>query len=238
MTKARDLILEAMDDAGITGIGQTPLAEDVNKALTRLNELIAQWSRRRWMVYHLVDVVFQGTGATSYSIGPGGDINTNRPDAIEAGFFRQLAGVPGNTVDYNLVVLQAREDYNRIALKNLGSFPYYVFYDSDFPLGNIYIWPLPSSLYEIHLSVKPPLQSFPTLDTDYNLPPEYMEAMRLNLAVRLRITYQLPPDAALIQLAKVALNTIKNTNAQIPLLQMPGGLVRGSNYNIYSDQGS
>jgi hypothetical protein len=235
MTTALDLITGAMDDAGIIGVGQTPLAEDTNKALSRLNAMIAQWSRRRWLVYHLIDIVFTGTGALSYSIGPGGDIPLNRPDRIEAGYFRQLAGLPGNNVDYPLAILQSREDYNQIVLKTMASVPAYVFYDSDFPLGNIFIWPLPNSTYEMHLSVKPALQSFPTLDTAFVLPPEYEECIRLNLAVRLRVAYQLGPDAGLIGLAKVALNTIKNTNAQIPLLQMPSDLVRGNIYNIFSD---
>jgi hypothetical protein len=237
MTTALDLINGAMDDAGLTGVGQTPLAEDVNKALTRLNAMVAQWSRRRWMVYHLVDIVFTGTGALSYSIGPGGDISVNRPDRIESGFFRQNAGVPGNAVDFDLTILQSREDYNRIALKGLGSFPLYAFYDSGFPLGNIFIWPLPDANYEMHLSVKPALQSFPALNTVFNLPPEYEEAIRLNLAVRLRVTYSLPADAGLIGLAKVALNTIKNTNAQIPSLLMPDGLRTGGGYNVYADHG-
>jgi hypothetical protein len=238
MTTALDLITGAMDDAGIIGVGQTPLAEDTNKALSRLNAMIAQWSRRRWLVYHLIDIVFTGTGALSYSIGPGGDISVNRPDRIEAGYFRQLAGLPGNNVDYPLAILQSREDYNQIVLKTMASVPAYVFYDSDFPLGNIFIWPLPNSTYEMHLSVKPALQSFPTLDTAFVLPPEYEECIRLNLAVRLRVAYQLGPDAGLIALAKVALNTIKNTNAQIPLLQMPSDLVRGNIYNVFSDTSS
>lgn len=237
MTTALDLITGAMDDAGIIGVGQTPLAEDTNKALTRLNAMIAQWSRRRWLVYHLIDITFVGTGALSYSIGPGGDIPLARPDRIEAGYFRQIVGVSGNFVDYPLIVLQSREDYNRLTLKTLASFPSYVFYDSAFPTGNIFVWPLPDATYEMHLSVKPALQTFPALNTAFNLPPEYEECIRLNLAVRLRVAYQLPPDQGLVALAKVALNTIKNTNAQIPLLQMPNDLVgsNGPSYNVFSD---
>jgi hypothetical protein len=234
MTTALDLITGAMDDAGITGVGQTPLAEDTNKALNRLNAMIAQWSRRRWLVYHLTDIVFTGTGALSYSIGPGGDISVVRPDRIEAAFFRQLTGAPLQ-VDFPLKVLDAREDYNRIALKGLASFPSCLFYDTGFPLGHIFIWPLPDQNYEMHLSVKDTLQSFPALNSAFVLPPEYEEAIRTNLAVRLRVAYQMQPDAGLIGLAKIALNTIKNTNAQIPQLQMPRALVSGGSYNIYSD---
>lgn len=236
MSTARDLITLALKDAGIVGVGQTANAEDVNDGMTRLNSMIAQWAQRRWLVYHLVDVVFQATGALSYTLGIGGDIPSTRAAQIEAAFFRQTAGVPGNLVDYQLDVLYSREEYNRIALKAMSGFPQLLFYDSGWPLGNVFIWPVPSNLYEIHLSIKSTLQTFTNLTNAFNLPPEYEEALRLNLAVRLRIAYQLPSDAGLNGLAKLALNTIKNANAQIPTLQLPRGLVGGNRpYNIYSD---
>lgn len=236
MTTARDLINDALKDSGAIGVGQTALAEDINDGLKRLNAMMAQWTRQRWLVYHLIDVAFTADGSQNYSIGAGGDLNYPRPDRIEAAFFRQVVGVPGNQVDYPLDVLNSREDYNRIALKSMGSFPSCLFYDSGFPLGYVYIWPVPSDQYEIHLSLKATLQSFTDLNAAFALPPEYEEAIRLNLAVRLRIKYQMPIDPQLIGTAKYALNVIRNSNAQIPTLQMPNGLVRGGgNYNIFSD---
>jgi hypothetical protein len=236
MTTARDLITLSLKDAGIVGVGQTANAEDINDGLTRMNAMIAQWSRRRWLVYHLVDVVFPATGALSYSIGVGGDINTNRPDQIESGFFRQTVGTIPNQVDYPLQILTSRENYNLISLKSLNSFPQYLFYDSGWPLGHVFIWPLPSNLYEVHLSIKATLQQVGNLTDDIDFPPEYEEALRLNLSVRLRVAYQMPPDPGLNALAKVALNTIKNANAQVPTLQLPGRLVgRRLPYNLYSD---
>lgn len=236
MTTARDIITAALKDAGVIGVGQAVSAEDASDALLRLNGMMAQWARRRWLVYHLVDVSFQATGALSYSIGSGGDIAFTRPNRIEAAFFRQTAGVPGNQVDYPLDIMNSREDYNRIALKAMQSFPQYLFYDSGYPLGNVFIWPVPTNLYEIHLSIKIPLQTFANLSDVIDLPPEYEEAIRLNLGVRLRPSHQLPADPQLTALAKVALNTLKNSNAQIPTLQMPTDLVRGMVYNVFSDQ--
>lgn len=235
MSTALDIIKASLKDCGAIGVGQTPLSEDTNDALTRLNAMMAQWIRRRWLVYHLVDIVFTGTGQLFYTIGPGGDISTTRPDRIEAAFFRQTTAPSGNRVDYPLDVLSAREEYNLIALKTMQSFPYCLFYDSAYPLGNVYVWPVPNSQYEMHLSVKAPLQQFTSLTDVVNLPPEYEECIRLNLAVRLGISYQLPPNPSLVSLAKVALNTIKNTNTQIPSLQMPSDLYRGTLYNIFSD---
>lgn len=234
---ARDLILSALKDAGAIGVGQTPSAEDINDAFDRLNGMMAQWSRQRWLVYHLIDVAFTADGSLNYSIGTGGDLNYPRPDRIEAAFFRQLINSPGNEVDYPLEVLNSREDYNRITLKGLASFPSVVFYDSGYPLGYVYIWPVPNDQYEIHLSLKATLDQFANLNTAVILPPEYKEALRTNLAVRLKVSYQMPIDPQLIGLAKSALNVIRNSNAQIPTLQMPNDLVRGGgNYNVFSDR--
>lgn len=237
MTTAGDLIALAFREAGVVGVGQTAGAQDTNDALTVLNGMIGQWNRRRWLVYHLIDVTCQGTGLLNYSVGPGGDFNVPRPDRIEAAFFRQTTNSPpANNVDYPLAPIWSREEYNDIALKSLNSFPQVYFYDSGFPLGYVFIWPLPSDQYEIHLSIKDTLLTFGGLTDNINLPPEYFEALHYNLAVRLRPLFQLPPDNSIIQLAKLALNTLKNANAQIPALQMPANLVHGSNYNIYSDQ--
>ena len=86
-----------------------------------MNMMLAQWQRKRWMVYSLDDVAFTPTGAASYTVGLGGTVNIPRPDRIEAAFVRLTNGAM--PVDYPLALLEAREDYNKIALKNLQTFP-------------------------------------------------------------------------------------------------------------------
>lgn len=238
MITGRALITLAMKDAGVLGVGQTPLAEDMNDGLTNLNAMLAQWARRRWLVYSLTDISFVATGAMSYSLGAGGDINVPRTNSIESAYFRQIVAAPGDMVDYPLAILYAREDYNKIALKGMASFPTVLFYDSGWPLGYVFIWPVPSSLYEIHLTLKTAFIAFSSLNDGVSFPPEYEEAMRLNLAVRLRVSYRMPSDPQLNGLAKIATNTVKNSNAQIPLLSFPSDLPRnvGGRYNIFSDR--
>jgi hypothetical protein len=93
------------------------------------------------------------TGAQSYTVGTGGDFNVARPDRLEAAFVRQLIPSGQNQIDFPLQILQAREDYNRIALKTMGTLPQVIFYDSAYPLGVIYPWPVPqASIYQIHLT--------------------------------------------------------------------------------------
>lgn len=236
-TTPLQIITQALKKAGVLGVGQTPLAEDTNDAFDDLNDMLGQWQRKRWLIYHLVDYEVTGTGALFYTVGPGEQFDINpRPDKIESAFFRQLIQSQPNQVDYPLSIIEAREDYNLIALKQLQSFPQYIFYDSGFPIAKVYPWPLiQSNLYSLHITVKDTLSQFTNLTQIIELPLEYMAALKFNLAVRLRQAYQLPADPILVGLAKDALNVIRNANAQIPRLQIPSALIRPGIYNIYSD---
>lgn len=237
MTTPAEMIALALVDAGIYGQSQTASAEDTNNAFRRLNWMISQFARKRWLVYHLIDVAFTTTGAESYTVGSGGNFNTPRPDKIESAFARQLLPGSPNQIDYPLEILQSREDYNRIRMKTLGSWPSLVFYDSDYPLGHLYVWPVPAaSQFSIHISLKQPLSQFATLTQDIDLPPEYEGALFYNLVVRLQTAFKIPLDPVAVALAKDGLNVLRGSNTQIPTLRMPGAVLgRGRAYNIYSD---
>lgn len=232
---ARDLISLVLKNSGVIGVGQDPLPEDINDCFSALNLMLATWAKKRWMVYHQIDVAKAATGALSYTVGIGGDFNTPRPDKIEAAYVR-MTNVTSNQPDYPLVVIQAREDYSRITLKTLNSFPTYCFYDSDFPLGNLYAWPVPSNLYEIHIIVKSQLTQIANLSDIVALPAEYAEAIIWNLARRIRPAYQLPPDPQVNNLARETFNAIVQANVQIARLTMPPTLLNKGRYNIYADR--
>lgn len=236
MTTARDIISLSLFDTGIFGTGMTPAGADTNNALIRLNEMISQWQRQRWLVYVLTDNALAMTGAQSYTIGTGGQFNVARPDRLEAAYIRQVTPAAPNQPDYPLELIQSREAYSNIVLKQLGSFPRYIFYESSFPLGNVFPWPLPSSLYSLHLILKGVLQTFATLDTVYAMPEEYKAALRWNLCKVLMLAYRIPEDEGINKQAASSLNIIRNANAQLPTLRMPPELVRPSLYNVFSDQ--
>jgi hypothetical protein len=242
VTSAADIVRLALKDAGVLGVGQTASAEDTNDVFDTMNLMLAQWSIKRWLVFHLLDMSVVSTGAISYTVGPGGDINTGssqRPDRLEDGcFYRQLitASSP-NQIDYPLSLLESREDYSRIGLKQLSTIPQYIFYDPAMPLGVIYPWPIPSAVkYEIHIAIKDQLQQFANLADTINLPNQYKAALRYNLGATIRPLYQMPPDPTLTALALTSLNIIKNSNAAIPRLRIPIQLGRGALYNIFSDR--
>lgn len=239
MTTVLDIVTLALKDAGIVGLGQTPSATDSNDAFTRLNWMLSSWQRKPWNVWHTVDVAKVSTGAQSYTCGPGGDFSiAYRPEKLRSAFFRQTNPPNPNQVDYNLEILDSRDDYNRIPLKQMVAFPSYVYYDAAMPQANVFFWPVPqAAIYEMHIVVTAQLAGFTSLqeNVDY-LPPEYFSALHSNLACVLRDAYGLPPKPALMMKAKGDLNTIKVANTQIGRLTVPAELVRPGIYNPYSDR--
>lgn len=322
MTTARDIVNLAMKQVGVLGIGQTLNFEDTDDGFTYLRNMVALWQKKRWLVPSLQKVTFTADGSISYTVGIGGDVNIQRPNDIKAAYVVQL-NTGSNPVSLPMRKIFSYEDYARIAVKNLPSLPDHFFYDGQFPLANLYCWPIPSSQYQINIIFESLLgfgttitegeitapgtlytdaiynnvaltggsgtgataditvtagavaivslltggQDYaigdvlsadaatiggtglgftwtvgdvgPNIDTEIIMPPEYEEALVLNLSIRLSAMYQMPASAETRQLAKAALNTIKIANTQVPALTMPmaPGLRTGKAFNIYNADG-
>ncbi len=275
-----DLIRLALRSTGVTGVGQSPTADDATDCLAFLTMLVAQWQRKRWLVWDLADTAVVSTGAASYTVGlatpilgpatfglfpvsyvglapgtvwndggtlaiiPGGSTaiwpalvpgvisaGTNgafavaRPDRIESAFARLLPSGGGLAVDFPLGIIESREDYNEIGLKGLSTFPSAVFYDSAFPVGLLYFWPIPAAgQFELHIATKASLPVYTYLTDLLNVPPEYIEAMLYSLAVRISMNYGQQPNPGHVAALRASLNTLRQANTQIATLDMPAGV--------------
>lgn len=165
MTTARDIITLSLKEAGILGVGQTALAEDINDCLVLLQRMLKQWQTKRWVVPALQDISMPWNGQKSNTIGPGGYFNVNRPNDVKSGYIVQLN--TGTTpISLPLSKIFSYEDYIRITVKELNSLPDHFFYDNHFTkgLGNVFVWPLGTSQYEVHLLVPVPLLFPSTID--------------------------------------------------------------------------
>ena len=222
-----DLITFVLRASGINGVGQTPLAEDSNTGLDFLRMLMSQWQRKRWLIWNEAEISVVSTGANFYTIGPGQDFDTARPDKVHAAWCRMQPFAGPNPVDIHLGIIEAKEDWAGITIKDLHSIPSAVFYDSSWPVGRVYFWPVPpASHYELHLVVKATLPTYTTLTDPLNLPPEYMEAVMWSLCVRLQMAYGLPARPDHVAAMKQAMNVVMMANSQIATLSMPAALGR------------
>lgn len=232
-----DLFKLTLKTAGILGVGQSASAEDINDTAQYASAMIGQYQKRRYLVYHIQEQSIACTGAQSYSVGPGGDFSmASRPSIINYAFARQVINANPNQIDYPIFILPARETYAQVAMKQLQSFPQWAFYDADFPLANLFVYPVITSQFSLYIGWPALLQTIGALTDTIILPPEYQEGLLYPLAKRLRVAWQLPPDEELNGLAKAALETMRTANAQIPQMRMPNILREGARYNIFSDR--
>jgi hypothetical protein len=241
MTTVSDVINEAWRKAGLLGLGQSMTGDDQVSGLSDFNDMIAQWNSQRWMTWDLVTIGYISTGASSYTVGPSGNFNVAvRPDRIESAFLRQLV-VSGLNVDTPIEIIPSREEYNRLSLKGLISFTIYAYYDNSYPTGTVYFYPSPNAVaYQVWLSFKNaiPVYTMQTIASALSIPPQYIAAIKFNLAKRFRQAYGkgLRPDPELNALARSSLDIVKQSNLQIPELIMPKVLIiQSSGYNILSD---
>jgi hypothetical protein len=236
----QSLISLALRAIGVLGEGQIASAEANTDGFNVLNGMMGQWNRRRWMIYQEVDYAIPVTGAQSYTVGPGANLSIPRVDRLEFAYYRQFAqNAPGQQfVDFPLRLCPSYEDYSRIALKELTSWPTKAFFDSGYPVGTLYVNPIPTVLTDaIHIGVKQHIAQFSALVQSINLPDEYVETIWTNLAVRAAAIFPgsvLTDDTRGLAMASMAL--IQTANTQIPTMSMPTGLTRRPLYNIFSGQ--
>ena len=245
------LIGLALRQLGVGAQGTVPQAADLSDGVLHLNLMLAQWQRRRWLVPTLVDLVAVSTGFVDLFVGPGRDFDTSqRPDRIEVAFARYLGtgtGVadfgiadfdqsdfetngldaPGLAIDYPLTVIESREDYSAISIKNLRTFPYAAFYAPEYPVGRLNVWPIPAAgKWEIHLVCKQVLSGTLALTDILPLPPEFWDAIMWKLAARMAPSYGQEASPTVAVMARAALDTIRTANVAIPSLSLPSAVMR------------
>jgi hypothetical protein len=243
-----DAIGYALRISGILGVGQTALAQDTSDAQIALMLMLQQWRQKRWLVYRLDWTMVPLTpGLGQYTVGPYQNISDEpidpAPDIDAGGYYRPAniqscylrleagSGPQSYPVDFPMNILRSREEYDRISLKSLQSWPASVYYDPVVPVGILYVWPIPmQQLFSLYVAWQYAIDVAGEqgwgLEFDDYLPPETQEAILYNLALRLMINYKLPPDQQLAAAARASLNTLRMANFALQPLQMPQ-LLRG-----------
>lgn len=238
MATSLQLITRAMRLAGVIGKGESLDNDEAQDGLTALNSMLDSWKIERLFVYQIVQGSYTWpSSTTSRTIGSGGDFSATRPDRIESAYV-----VDANSQWYPLQLLVMREEYDSIVIKSTPStLPLYLFYDSAYPLGVLYLWCVPSAQLTLKLNTWQALQTFADLTTALALPPGYERAITYSLAEEYGPEYgvQIPPKVQ--EIAAKARGVVKNLNAPEMIAQVDAAVARlGSmnwpgRYNIYSD---
>lgn len=239
MSTALDVITDAFQLLGVYGAGDTIATADQTLALQVLNDTLDVWSNESLAAFCTSTQSFQVVaGQSTYTIGSGGQINATRPirliDGPGACFLRD-----GNNNDFPIDVVP-QDVWNEIGNKtDTSNIPDTLFYDPQYPLGIINLFPVPSlSGYTVFLTSYQQLGDFASVSTPIAFPPGYKRALGLNLAVELKPYFadgQLDP--IIIQKAAETKGILKRANRREIFAEFDPELVaRGApSYNIYRD---
>lgn len=186
MTTGQDLVYGALRQISSVTPGEPIEGTEASNALTVLNRLLAAFS----MEWGLINVITKESfptvvGQTSYTIGLTGNFNTVRPDTI----FNQWLYDSVSAIRYPLKML-ADNQYNSIPLNTIESIPKAIYYDPQYPLGIIYMYPTSGlTTYQLNLESYKPMAQFSSLTSTMNLPGEYFEELVLLAADELAPEY-------------------------------------------------
>jgi hypothetical protein len=203
--------------------GEAINGQEASNALTVLNELLAAFSMEPGLINAVTIEGFPLTvGKTSYTMGSGGDFNTVRADSI----FNQWLYDSASGIRYPIKQLSDNQ-YNSIPLNNIQSIPKSIYYDPQYPLGVVYIYPVAGlTTYSLYLESYKPIMQFTTLSTSMNLPAEYFKTLKLLLADELapEYGYEIQPGSRLEKNIENARIMMKGKNFKRSVAAFDAGL--------------
>jgi hypothetical protein len=201
---ALTLIKSAMRKIGALAAGEDPTTDESADGLLTLQMMLRNWSANSINIYYTVLDTVTLTGAESYTIGTGGTVNSARPEIIVYAYIRD-----SNGMDHKVIICDEKF-YRGMQLKGLVDVPKYLWYSPEYPLGKIYVWPLGGGT--LYLSSYKQLTDPSLISSTISFPPEYDEAIVMNLAMRLGLEYGRPPDPILAKMAVESLREVETKN--------------------------
>ena len=214
-----DLIRATLRLIGAISSSETPNADESSDALEALNLMLGSWGASRFLSASTGKITHNCNGSASYTIGVGGDINTTRPTSIYTAYWSN------GGLDYPLTVLDYA-DYEQIGIKNIGSIPEYIVLKPDNPLSTIYLFPVPANGTLTIDNVRPATDL--TLADDLPYPPEWIRALKYNLAIEIAPEFGFSASPELVALARESKDIVMRSMVTIPLAKFDS-LLPGAN---------
>lgn len=241
MTTAQDLITDSLQILQVYSPGDVIADADAERGLNTLNDMLDNWSNLSLNTFTITETSFTlQPGVGSYTIGPGGVINTTRPlRVLDGPGTAYVQDTNGN--NYSVTVVP-RDQWNLLGNRTNtvnSNFPDTLFYDPQYPLGIINVCPFPNIAYTMFFDSYTQLADLSSLTTAISLPPGYKRAIVTNLAMTLKPYFKTAQiDPLIVAEALKTLGDIKRTNLRTNVAVMEPELVSRASisYNIYTDR--
>jgi hypothetical protein len=243
ITTALDIIKRALRLLCVKATGEEISAMEGQDALKVLNQMLAQWSNERLMVYQIINELWPVVaGQTDYTVGPSPDADwqTTRPLMMQnaSAFVRAMNPTTGINVDYRMDYFP-NDRFQMLLQKNIQStYPYIWTNDHANPISTIRLYPKPTIALSFGLSQSAQFEKLNALSDVISMPPGYESCLGYNLAVELSAEYGITPDALQVIVLKASetKDVLKRSNTEPTLVGVDRELLgRGGIYNIFGD---
>lgn len=196
---ARDIIINgALRLVGAYATGAAPRADQVADAAEAMDMMLRSWQLDGMLWLRQFIYVTLAAGQASYGIGPTStDVVTS--DAAGSTPFIQRPPRIYDATRYTIATADevpvrsiSRSDYMALTNKTTTGSPVQVYYDPQITNGMLYVWPTASAVGDkIKLSTDRLIADVGASDNLIDIPPEWQECVKYNLALRLSGEY--PP---------------------------------------------
>lgn len=204
MATVATVTADALTYIGVIAAGETPAAEDYTLGLSAINWLLDSWAAEKIAMLGLKKAAYALTGAASYTIGPAATWNvTPRPLKIKSGGVVTAAGLVAPVTWVDAKGWESISDKTRTGL-----IAEHGYYDQGYPQGTVYLTPKPSA-GTLDLITYEAITAYTATSDAVTVPPGFMRAITLNLAVELSVPYGKEISQSLAALAGQAKASIK-----------------------------
>jgi hypothetical protein len=216
-----DLIGAALAEIRVKRAGEDLDPHQAALALLVLNELLDAWNITPRAIFSTTISTFTLTpslqphtiGVTSASNTPTFGVTVARPSRIQKDGANLILDndihIPVNVRDHDWWM-------NVRARSVTSDIPTDLYYDPSWPNGSIYLWPVPTSTYDLELAFDTLLSSVADGAADLDLPQGYQQAVRLTLAELLAPMFGQTASASTMKAARAARLAIFGANTTSP----------------------
>ena len=230
------------------GPTELPDAADAQTGLEYLNDLLSEMGQRDCFIPLIArerfsTIVGKGGPENPYTIGPGGDLDTERPsnqNSITAGNLILTATSPEVRINLSIYTDDAYDSNLIPDMSNTQ--PIGLYYNPTYAndLGSFFLWPVPSVSYnDIELFLQKGLPQFADLSTTVYVPDGVPRLLKYNLADSMQDVMGHELSASAQRIAVSSMGTFKRSNLHLTDAandaQFAGN--RRTLYNINSGQG-
>jgi hypothetical protein len=231
------LIEDALSHAGIFAPGETIPAADADSCSRNFDSFVDRLNATRQAIFSetILNVALV-PGQQTRTIGPGGDINTTRPQQITAA---NLIFSPSTSSEVRRPLdLWVEQQWSQLRFQNVQGPPLRMYQQTGYPLWTLYFYPIPDQAYGLELYVWNQLAIGTPLSSTVIFPPGYQDMLTFNLARRFCGLFDRPISSYLEQQATQSMMDAFGNNSVSPLLSTEQEISprRGGYYNYHTGQ--